>query len=114
MTARMILTGDVILTHVEDPSVPFGRVRDVFGDALLLSNLGCCPYSPPARHSFHNESFVPDPAVGGEALRQAGITAVGIANTVNDGDPAASIQRLDALGIAHTGAGATLAECAAA
>ena len=51
------------------------------------------------------------PKIGGEALRQAGISAVGIANNVNYGDAAitASIGRLDELGIAHTGAGMNVA-----
>ena len=51
------------------------------------------------------------PLIGGEALRGAGIAAVGIANNVNYGEAAitASIRRLDELGIPHTGAGANAA-----
>jgi len=57
------------------------------------------------------EGFFADPKVGGEALRLSGIHAVGIANNVNYGaeNIAASIARLDQLGIAHTGAGPNLA-----
>ena len=112
MTMQMILTGDVNLMNVTDPAAPFARVRKVFAEAtLVFSNLECCLYLPAGPHSFHNEGFFADPAAGGEALRQAGIAAVGIANNVNYGEAAilGSIARLDALGIPHTGAGATLA-----
>jgi poly-gamma-glutamate capsule biosynthesis protein CapA/YwtB (metallophosphatase superfamily) len=108
----MILTGDVNLMNVDDPAVPFARVAPLFADAaLVFSNLECCLYQPPAAHSFHNEGFFADPAIGGAALRQAGIAAVGIANNVNYGEAAilASMARLDALGIPHTGAGVDLA-----
>lgn len=112
MPARMILTGDVNLMNVDDPTVPFARVRDTFAQSdLVFSNLECCLYQPPNPHSFHGEGFLADPLAGGEALRHAGIAAVGIANNVNYGEAAilASIARLDALGLPHTGAGATLA-----
>ncbi|HEY1934081.1 MAG TPA: CapA family protein [Acetobacteraceae bacterium] len=108
----LILTGDVNLMNVDDPTVPFARVRDTFAAAdLVFSNLECCLYQPPQSHSFHNEGFFADPAIGGEALRRAGIAAVGIANNVNYGEAAilASIAQLDALGIPHTGAGANVA-----
>jgi poly-gamma-glutamate synthesis protein (capsule biosynthesis protein) len=112
MSARMILTGDVNLMNVDDPSVPFARVRDSFAQAdLVFSNLECCLYQPANPHSFHNEGFFADPVAGGAALTGAGVAAVGIANNVNYGETAilASIARLDALGIPHTGGGATLA-----
>jgi len=107
----MILTGDVNLMNVDDPAVPFARVAPLFADAaLVFGNLECCLYQPPSAHSFHNEGFFADPIIGGAALRQAGIAAVGIANNVNYGEAAilGSIARLDALGIPHTGAGADL------
>ena len=49
--------------------------------------------------------------VGGEALKFAGIHAVGIANNVNYGaaNIAASIARLDEIGVSHTGAAPNLA-----
>jgi poly-gamma-glutamate capsule biosynthesis protein CapA/YwtB (metallophosphatase superfamily) len=109
--ATLILTGDVNLMNVGDPAVPFARVRDIFHDAdLVFANLECCLYQPPGGHSFHNEGFFADPAIGGEALRISGIGAVGIANNVNYGEAAilASIAALDAIGIPHTGAGANL------
>jgi poly-gamma-glutamate synthesis protein (capsule biosynthesis protein) len=54
------------------------------------------------------EGFFASPEIGGEALLAAGIGAVGIANNVNYGEAAinASVARLDALGLPHTGAGA--------
>jgi Bacterial capsule synthesis protein PGA_cap len=84
-------------------------VRDEFrGTPIVFSNLECCLYTPPGRHSLEREGFFADPLVAGEALTAAGITAVGIANNVNYGEAAilGSIARLDHLGIAHTGAGA--------
>ena len=112
MPLQLILTGDVNLMNVDDPTVPFTRVAPLFADAaLVFSNLECCLYQPPAGHSFHNEGFFADPTIGGEALRLAGIAAVGTANNVNYGEAAilASIAQLDALDIPHTGAGADLA-----
>lgn len=109
--ATLILTGDMNLMNVGDPAVPFALVRDTFQAAdLVFGNLECCLYQPPRGHSFHNEGFFADPVVGGEALRQAGIAAVGIANNVNYGDAAilASVAQLDELRIAHTGAGIDL------
>ncbi|HUB10712.1 MAG TPA: CapA family protein [Acetobacteraceae bacterium] len=107
----LLLLGDVNLMNVDDPAVPFARVRDMFRAAdLVFANLECCLYRPPQRHSFHNEGFFADPAIGGQALLDAGIAAVGIANNVNYGDAAilATIAQLDAIGVQHTGAGAGL------
>ena len=116
MTATMILTGDVNLMSVDDPAVPFARVGgELCAADVVFSNLECCLVAPPSGHSVSNEGFFADPAVGGEALRRGGIQAVGIANNVHYGDAniAASIARLDALGIPHAGAGANLAEARA-
>jgi poly-gamma-glutamate capsule biosynthesis protein CapA/YwtB (metallophosphatase superfamily) len=108
----MILTGDVNLMNVDDPAVPFARVREDFRAAdIVFSNLECCLYDPPSGHAVENEGFFASPITGGETLLLAGIAAVGIANNVNYGDAAitASIGRLDELGITHTGAGANVA-----
>ncbi len=108
----MILTGDVNLMDVDDPLVPFGRVGDELRAAdVVFSNLECCLYDPPQVHSVEDEGFFASPGIGGEALRAAGIGAVGIANNVNYGAAAiaASIHRLDELGIPHTGAGSNAA-----
>src|ERR1700722_3377312 len=110
--ATIILTGDVTLMNVDDPTVPFSRMRQEFQAAdLVFSNLECCLYESSSGHAVENEGFFASPEVGSEALRQAGISAVGIANNVNYGDAAitASIGRLDELGIAHTGAGMNVA-----
>lgn len=110
--ATLILTGDVNLMNVADARVPFARVREGFRAAdLVFSNLECCLYTPPAGHSFHNEGFFADPDIAAAALLDGGIGAVGIANNVNYGEAAilASVARLDAAGIPHTGAGADLA-----
>ena len=110
--ASMILTGDVNLMNVDDPAVPFARVQEEFRAAdIVFSNLECCLYDPPARPCGGARRLLRFVAIGGEALRHAGIAAVGIANNVNYGDAAitASIARLDDLGIAHTGAGANVA-----
>jgi poly-gamma-glutamate capsule biosynthesis protein CapA/YwtB (metallophosphatase superfamily) len=108
----MILTGDVNLMRVDDPTVPFARVQDEFRAAdIVFSNLECCLYEPPGGHAAEHEGFFASPRKGGEALRAGGIAAVGIANNVNYGDAAisTSIAGLDALGIRHTGAGANVA-----
>jgi poly-gamma-glutamate capsule biosynthesis protein CapA/YwtB (metallophosphatase superfamily) len=107
--ANMILTGDVNLMNVDDPAVPFARVRDEFRSVdIVFSNLECCLYDPPRGHAVENEGFFASPPTG-EALRIAGVAAVGIANNVNYGEAAinSSIARLDELGIPHTGAGAS-------
>src|SRR5436305_13085938 len=112
MATRMILTGDVNLMNVTDPAVPFPLVQDDFGSAeIIFSNLECCLYRPAGGHSLEHEGFFADPHVAGEALRSAGIHAVGLANNVNYGEVAimASIARLDQLEIAHCGSGANRA-----
>src|SRR5258708_18374739 len=108
----MILVGDVNLMNVDDPRVPFARVGDTLrGADLVFANLECLLYEPPDGHAVEQEGFFADPEIAGEALRTAGIAAVGLANNVNYGAAAiaGSIAQLDRLGIAHTGAGATLA-----
>jgi len=107
----MILTGDVNLMNVTDAAVPFALVADELHKAdLVFGNLECCLVAPPPGHSHGNEGFFADPEVG-EALKLAGIHAVGIANNVHYGDAniKSSIARLDALGILHAGAGVDLA-----
>ena len=98
MSLRMILTGDVNLMNVTDPKAPFALVTDELRRAdVVFSNLECCLVDTPAGHSASNEGFFADPTVGGEALKLAGIHAVGIANNVHYGDRniEASIARLD-------------------
>ena len=108
MATKIILTGDVNLMNVTDPAVPFTLVRDELRAAeIVFCNLECCLYRPAGGHSTEHEGFFADPDIAGEALLAAGIQAVGLANNVNYGEAAimSSIERLDRMGIAHTGAG---------
>ena len=108
MSQTLMLTGDVNLMNVADPSVPFKLVAPIFAKSdFVFSNLECCFYIPPGGHSLENEGFFAE-AHAAEALKIAGIQAVGIANNVNYGEAAItrSIARLDEVGIPHTGAGA--------
>ena len=107
----LILVGDVNLMNVVDPAVPFARIGHQLRAAdLVFVNLECCLYQPPDGHVVEHEGFYADPEPAGDALKIAGIAAVGLANNVNYGSAAilGSIARLDRLGVAHTGAGATL------
>jgi poly-gamma-glutamate synthesis protein (capsule biosynthesis protein) len=110
--AMLILTGDVNLMGVADATVPFAHVAGELRKAdLVFSNLECLLCGPPAGHSTSNEGFFADPAVCAEALKTAGIGAVGIGNNVHYGADAigASIAQLDRIGIPHAGAGKNLA-----
>ncbi len=112
MAATMILAGDVNLMNVADARVPFARIgAELRAADLVFANLECCLYHPPTGHTVEQEGFYADPEIAGEALRSAGIAAVGLANNVNYGAAAicGSIERLDHIGISHTGAGADLA-----
>src|SRR5262245_54660942 len=114
--ASIILVGDVNLMNVADPAVPFAQVGGELRAAdLVFANLECCLYAPPADHVVEHEGFFADPDVAGAALKEAGIAAVGLANNVNYGNGAiaSSCTQLDRFGIAHTGAGANLAEARA-
>src|SRR5260370_7300680 len=83
---KMILTGDVNLMNVTDPGVPFSLVQTEFRAAdIIFCNLECCLYQPPSGHSVEHEGFYADPLLAGEALKSAGIHAVGIAHNVNYG-----------------------------
>ena len=107
---KVLLTGDVNLMNVTDPARPFAQVAAEFKSAdLVLSNLECCFYEPDAAHALDREGFFA-PLASAEALKIAGIDAVGIANNVNYGTAPilSSIARLDQLGVPHSGAGANL------
>ena len=107
MRRLMVFTGDVNLTNVTDPAVPFARVSTGLKEAdVLFGNLECCLYQPPAERSLMDEGFYVTPAVG-RALALAGYHVVGNANNVNYGADAirSSLLELDRLGIAHVGAG---------
>jgi poly-gamma-glutamate capsule biosynthesis protein CapA/YwtB (metallophosphatase superfamily) len=108
MTTEMIAVGDVNLMNVAAGEDPFALVRERLAAAdIRFANLECCLHRPPGGHAIENEGFFADPDTAGTALQAAGFDAVGIANNVNYGEAAiaSSIAQLDALGIAHTGAG---------
>ena len=109
MPQQLILTGDLNFMDVTDPTVPFRKAINDFKAAdVRFSNMECCLYAPPGGHAWDNEGFFAAPGPAGEALKYAGIDAVGIANNVNYGEAAinASVARLDEIGVKHTGAGA--------
>lgn len=114
MRQMMILTGEINLKTVTDPTVPFGRVTKELSEAdLVFANLECMLADLPAecatnQAAFHatREGFYADP-VAGEALKLAGFDGVGCANNVTYGEDAirASLARLKELGLPVTGAG---------
>jgi poly-gamma-glutamate synthesis protein (capsule biosynthesis protein) len=112
MRHNLILTGDINLLGVTDPTVPFARVRDRLHAAdVVFANLECCFYEPEGERSIEDEGFYA-PLKSAEALTFAGVHAVGNANNVNYGAPAirSSLRRLDEIGILHTGAGVNSVE----
>jgi poly-gamma-glutamate capsule biosynthesis protein CapA/YwtB (metallophosphatase superfamily) len=103
----VILTGDINLLGVADPSVPFAKIAgDLQSADVVFSNLECCFYEPGTERSVEDEGFYAT-LRSAEALKLAGVQAIGNANNVNYGAPAirSSLQRLDAIGVPHTGAG---------
>jgi poly-gamma-glutamate synthesis protein (capsule biosynthesis protein) len=111
LAAKIILAGDINLMGAADPEAPFRQVKAEFRSAdVVFGNLECCLYDPPAAYGVHDEGFYAPVGTAGEALKRAGLSAVGIANNVNygAGPILSSVARLDQLGILHTGAGANL------
>ena len=107
MRHELILTGDINLLGVTDPAVPFAKVaKDLHSADVVFSNLECCFYEPGTERSVEDEGFYAT-LKSADALTLAGVQAIGNANNVNYGAPAirSSLDRLDALGIPHTGAG---------
>jgi poly-gamma-glutamate synthesis protein (capsule biosynthesis protein) len=107
MQHKLILTGDINLLGVSDPAVPFAKIAKTLRSAdLVFANLECCFYEPGTERSVEDEGFYAT-LKSAEALTLAGVHAIGNANNVNYGAPAirSSLQRLDELGIPHTGAG---------
>jgi poly-gamma-glutamate capsule biosynthesis protein CapA/YwtB (metallophosphatase superfamily) len=107
MKQTVILTGDVNLQKVSDPTVPFARVADVLHNAdLVFGNLECCLSDPPPGYSLDQEGFYAG-SHAGTALKIGGFHGVGCANNVTYGAGAIreSLARLEELGIGYTGAG---------
>jgi Bacterial capsule synthesis protein PGA_cap len=107
MRHTLILTGDINLLGVTDPTIPFARMRERLHTAdVVFANLECCFYELESERSLEDEGFYA-PLKSAEALTFVGVHAVGNANNVNYGGPAirSSLRRLDEIGILHTGAG---------
>jgi len=113
MRSTIILTGDINLMGVEDPTVPFRRVADTLRTAdAVFGNLECCLYDPPVQRTMMPdelsgyEGFYA-PTVTGPALVHGGFHCVGNANNQNYGADAimSSNACLDKLGIPHVGTG---------
>src|SRR2546423_12973593 len=103
----LILVGDVNLMNAENSGVPFARIGEPLRAAdLVFANLECLLYEPPDGHAVEHEGFFADPEIAGEALRTAGIAAVGLANNVNYGAAAitGSLEQLDRLAVLRPGA----------
>ena len=65
MKRTLILTADVNLLNVTDPSVPFARVADVLGKAdVVFGNLECVLADPPAGYALEHEGFYAGAKVG--------------------------------------------------
>ena len=107
MRHNVILTGDINLLGVTDATAPFAKVKEDMNAAdLVFSNLECCFFEPQRERSVEDEGFYA-PLAAAEALKIAGVHGVGNANNVNYGADAirSSLDRLDEIGIPHTGAG---------
>ena len=107
---KLILTGDINLMSVTDAALPFAKVGAELRSAdFVFSNLECCLFESPLNADGQptHQGYFASPKAGGDALKLAGIHAVGMANNVNLGSEPilGSIARLDELKILHTGAG---------
>jgi len=103
----LALFGDINLMNVNDPAVPFGRVREIAATAdCRFANLECCLFDRANAHELRDEGFFALPRIG-EALKLLGMDAIGNANNVNFGAEAitSSCAALKSLGIPNTGAG---------
>ena len=112
MRHNLILTGDINLMGVTDPTIPFARIKDRLHHVdVVFGNLECCVYETNVERSIEDEGFF-TPLKAAEALTIAGVHAVGTANNVNYSAPAirSSLKRLDEAGILHTGAGVNIRE----
>jgi hypothetical protein len=103
MRQTMVLTGEINLKTVTDPTVPCRRVTKELGEAdLVFANLECLLAAPPAAYAATQAAFHTTregcytSTVAGEALRLAGFDGVGCANNVTYGEDAirASLARL--------------------
>ncbi|XVH30379.1 CapA family protein [Haloferacaceae archaeon DSL9] len=124
MTAgyRLGFTGDVMVGRLVDEAQAQRDVRTIWGDCFellceldgLCINLECClsTRGTPWRQTYHPYHFRADPARAIPALRTVGVDYCSLANNhLLDFGPDAlfdTLTALDAAGIAHAGAGATV------
>lgn len=112
-TTTITLLGDINLIGVDDPALPFRTVAPALkASDAVFANLECCLFSPAEKREMLRDDQsgfegLYAPPSSGEALRLAGVQAIGNANNQNYGAEAilASNKRLDELGIAHAGTG---------
>lgn len=110
----MLLGGDVHLESVTDVTEPFGRLKDVLrAEDIVFANLEGCFYDENDPYLHYYQAKWPHTETStAQALVEGNIGVVGLANNMVLGGPAIenTIQILDSLGIAHTGAGMHLGE----
>jgi poly-gamma-glutamate synthesis protein (capsule biosynthesis protein) len=122
MKLRLMFGGDVMLGRLageallrEGADYPLGAVAALLrGADLAIANLECAMCEPCQRwHGADKAYYFRAPPVAGEALRNAGIGLVSLANNhILDYDVQGLLETLrilDAQGVAHVGAGIDLA-----
>jgi len=122
MSLHLVFGGDVMLGRLagetmlrEGADYPLGALAPLLRSAdLAIANLECAICEPAERwHGADKAYYFRAPPVAGEALRDAGIGLVSLANNhILDYDVQGlleTVRILDAQGIAHAGAGADLA-----
>jgi poly-gamma-glutamate synthesis protein (capsule biosynthesis protein) len=123
---RLLFGGDIMLGRLageamlrERADYPLGAVSPLLRSAdLAIANLECAICEPAERwHGVPKAYYFRAPPIAGEALEDAGIKLVSLANNhVLDYDVEGlleTVRILDAHGIAHVGAGADLAAATA-
>ncbi|SSW67471.1 CapA family protein [Achromobacter agilis] len=107
MNHTLYLLGDINLKGVDDATGLFDRIRQpLLAADLVFANLECCLYDLP-EHAQERRGFYTSPRHA-QALRDAGLQAVGNANNVNIGHEAvlSSLAALRAASLPSVGAGA--------
>jgi len=110
-------SGDIKLIGIDDVTEPFAPIKDLLqSEDVVYGNLEGTLYDQidPYEH-FAKLSWRPAGTKGAAALKEGNFSAVGLANNVIIGDQAirSTIDVLDDLGIAYTGAGLDLAHARA-
>lgn len=114
MNQTLYLLGDINLKGVPDASGLFDHVRQPLRVAdLVFANLECCLYDLP-EHAQERRGFYTSPRHA-QALREAGLQAVGNANNVNIGHEAvlSTLAALRGASLPSVGAGANASEARA-